>query len=335
MFRNMVQRIRFSQPAVRAAWFILLALPFFLAPGCAEQPQKKAEGVEPELNVFDADRLEDIILSVGAAEYPNSSFYTYLRNTVGDDASNAGTVALSRLYDDFVDEKILLAAARASGISLSEEEEADFFLKLRAGSTDETRARPLNTQERQAIVDRLLIEKYSLNVINDVDVGDEEIQSYYEENKRDFLRSESVKVSQILLPSEDQAVALYEELKSADEAAFKRTAREKSKGMEAGRGGEMGVFELGQLPFEMEKVIFSLQEGEVSRVVESAYGFHIFRLDERYEAALQSADDARETIRSRLIETRINESLIQHVSDLNQVELFILGISQQTPGKTG
>lgn len=306
----------------RWAFFLLIGvLGFMLVTGCAEKPRNAAVEDRPEFQVIDLDKKDDIILQVGETAYINSDFYSTLESTAGDELSDLGALALSRLYDDFVEEKILLAASLASDIELTEEEAADYILKLRAGSSEDPQSDPMSVRDRNSLVERLLIEKYSLSIVDGIDVSDEEIQAYYEENKRDFLRSERVKVSQILLPSEDQAVALYEELKSADEAAFKRAAREKSQGVEADRGGEMGVFELGQLPFEMEKVVFSLQEGEVSRVVESAYGYHLFRLDRRYDAELQSAADAVPLIRSLLIESKIKETLIRHVNDLkNQLD---------------
>jgi parvulin-like peptidyl-prolyl isomerase len=287
-----------------------------LAAGCADKPPQTSREEGAQFQILDPGKKDNLILSVGESHYLNSDFYTYLKNTAGEDLSTLAEVALSRLYDDFVEEKILLDAARASNISLTEEEEADYFLKLREGSSDDPLAEPFDSQQRKTLVDRLLIEKYSLSMVSDVAATDEEIRAYYEEHKRDFLRAERVKVSQILLSSEDQAVVLYEELKSADEAQFKRSAREKSTGVEAERGGEMGVFELGQLPFEMEKVVFSLSEGEVSRVVESTYGFHLFRLDKRFEAQLQSAADAGPSIRAHLVEAKVKDFLSRHMGDL-------------------
>lgn len=300
-------------------WVTLLSigmLAILSLTGCAENSRNAAAEDKPEFQVIDPEKKDAVILQVGETSYSNADFYSILESTAGDELPDLGALALSRLYDDFVEEKILLEASQASDIKLTDEEAANYILKLRAGSSGNPQSDPMSAQDRKSLMERLLIEKYSLSIINGVDVSDEEIQAYYEENKRDFLRSERVKVSQILLPSEDQAVALYEELKSADEDVFKRTAREKSQGVEADRGGEMGIFELGQLPFEMEKVIFSLQEGEVSRVVESAYGYHLFRLDKRYDAELQSADDAVPLIRALLIEAKVKDVLSRHVNDL-------------------
>jgi parvulin-like peptidyl-prolyl isomerase len=95
-------------------------------------------------------------------------------------------------------------------------------------------------------------------------------------------------------------------------------ARDQSIGGEAARGGEMGVFAIGQLPDEMESAIFALKEGEISPVLESSYGFHIFRLDSRYEPELISPDKAAPTIRMKLLGLKVKDHIDRHVEELKK-----------------
>jgi parvulin-like peptidyl-prolyl isomerase len=78
----------------------------------------------------------------------------------------------------------------------------------------------------------------------------------------------------------------------------------------------MGVFEMGQLPFEMEKVIFALVTEEISQVVESAYGYHIFRLDAKYEPELVSEEQAISEIRLKIMNQKIKQALLEHLNGL-------------------
>ena len=55
-------------------------------------------------------------------------------------------------------------------------------------------------------------------------------------------------------------------------------AREVSIGPEAVRGGDLGFFERGVMPEAIDRMVFSLPVGAVSRVVQSPYGFHIFKI---------------------------------------------------------
>jgi len=82
-------------------------------------------------------------------------------------------------------------------------------------------------------------------------------------------------VSQILVKSSDLAVELQQKLGQADEQSFRQAARDYSEAPDAYKGGLMGVFKPGDLPYDMEKVIFALEEGKISRVFQSAYGYHI------------------------------------------------------------
>jgi parvulin-like peptidyl-prolyl isomerase len=89
-----------------------------------------------------------------------------------------------------------------------------------------------------------------------------------------------------------------------------------STGVEADKGGVMGVFELGQLPTEMETVIFALQEGESSRIVESAYGYHVFRLDAKYPPELVTEEEAAGEIADTILEDKYQAYLAAHLASL-------------------
>jgi parvulin-like peptidyl-prolyl isomerase len=174
----------------------------------------------------------------------------------------------------------------------------------------------LDDIESDVLFERLLIEKATLSLLADVEVTPEETKDYYELNKKDFLRAEMVKVSQILLETENKAIEVLDKVKDSTTDIFRKTAQEESKGIEASKGGEMGVFELGQLPLAMEKVIFSLQAGETSQVVESSYGYHIFRLDEKFGPELISEEKAALEIEVKILDQKIKESIDQYVENL-------------------
>jgi parvulin-like peptidyl-prolyl isomerase len=78
----------------------------------------------------------------------------------------------------------------------------------------------------------------------------------------------------------------------------------------------MGVFQQGDLPADMEKVIFSLDEGRTSQVVESAYGFHVFRLDKIFPPALQTESEAAPEIGRRIMAQKMKDALAAHLRGL-------------------
>jgi hypothetical protein len=257
------------------------------------------------------------ILRVGEREFSNAGLRAYLEAS-GVEAKGLPQESLSRLYDRFVDDMILLEAARERGIALGEEEKGDYLAKLAAepgASAGSERPEPVPPE---GAFDRLLVEKYIFLVVRDAHVDAAEVHDYYEAHKKDFLKRGRIQVSQILVDSEEKAVSVLRRLERTGEREFRRLATEESIGPEASRGGLMGVFEQGDLPADMEKVIFALDEGRNSQVVESAYGFHIFRLDRKYPPALQDETEAAPEIQERILAQKTKDALALHLRGLKE-----------------
>jgi len=170
--------------------------------------------------------------------------------------------------------------------------------------------------ESKILFEKLLVEKHTVELVKDVNVNRDRILEYYTQNKREFLRPETVRASQILLATEARAIGIREQIKNATEEEFRKMAQAESTGIEAAKGGEMGRFELGQLPLDMEQVIFALQVGEISRVFESSYGYHIFRLDEKFGPELISEESAAPEIEAKVLDQQIKKFMSEYLDML-------------------
>jgi len=234
-----------------------LVLAFFILvfTACRDKGSKSISG---KSRFEDTGKKALVILSVQESLYLNSDFERYLRFTIGEDFRSLPLLSLSRLLDNFIEERILLEAAKGESVSLTDEEQKAYLAKVSNEAMLKNRKIPLGEVEAELLLERLLIEKYIFEVVKDIEVEDEEIKEYYELHRREFLRPERVEVSQILLKSEERAVELLKVMKESPHFDFKTVAQKESEGVEASKGGKMGVFEMGQLPEEMEKVIFSL-----------------------------------------------------------------------------
>jgi parvulin-like peptidyl-prolyl isomerase len=255
------------------------------------------------------------VLRVEKSEFVNADFRSYLEAT-GAEAKGLPAESLSRLFDRFVDEKILLEAARERGIVLSEDEKKESLARFAVDAVAADEPGRAETATSEATFDRLLVEKYTFLVVRDIKVDAEEILAYYEQHKKDFLLQERVQVSQILVDTEEKAVSVLRRLERTGEPEFRTIAAEESLGPESSKKGVMGVFQPGDLPVDMERVIFALDEGRTSQVVESAYGFHIFRLDRKFPPALQTESEAAPEIQKRIMAQKMKDVLAAHLGGL-------------------
>ncbi len=263
---------------------------------------QKSEGRTGEPDANDPREAENVVLTVGQRSFTQADFSRYLAKTVSEEASLLSEDVMSRLFDSFVDEKLMLSEA------------GEWVLQL-----DPADRESLISQGGGKLPgDRQMLEIWARILTKDIEVAAEEVSEYYAAHKRDFLKPARVQVSQILLSTEGKAVQALDMIQDSDVSRFREVARQMSIGVEADKGGAMGLFELGQLPSEMETVIFALQEGDISRIVESAYGYHLFRLDASYPPELVLEEEAASEIESKILGVKQQAQLSSHLIALRE-----------------
>jgi parvulin-like peptidyl-prolyl isomerase len=301
----------------RTVFSLALAVCLTLAAGCGKKGPSERATSRAETVAQEGTKQSAVILRVGASYYFNSDFEAYLKRIMGNSPETLTVESRSRLFDRFVEDKLLVEAARQKGIALTDEEKNRFQSKVQE-EMDSEKGRRLLPEDLVGLNEELLIEKYTYSLVQNTEVTDDEIRAHYAAHKSDFLQPERVKVSQILLKTEEKAVEVLARVKSLPEDGFRGVARQESISPEASKAGEMGTFSPGQLPYEIEKVIFSLKEGEISPIVQTSYGFHIFRLDKRFAPELVSEEQAAPGIRTKLLDEKIGKTVAAHLDELRR-----------------
>lgn len=143
----------------------------------------------------------------------------------------------------------------------------------------------------------------------EIEVTDEEVRQFFDENTDLFAQEEMVRARHILVDTRDEAEALRKQL--VDGADFAELAREHSTDRGSGtQGGELGWFGRGRMVAPFEQAAFALEVGELSEPVESTFGFHLIKVEERVEAAdAVFSDEVAALIRDGLTEEKVQEQL--------------------------
>ena len=101
----------------------------------------------------------------------------------------------------------------------------------------------------------------------------------------------------------------------ASGADFAQVARQLSGAAGAASGGFQGELSRDDLPPAVAEGIFSLEPGEVSRLVPAEYGFHIFQVVSRSPAEVVPLEQARGEIVERLRQERADRALAELVGE--------------------
>ena len=202
------------------------------------------------------------------------------------------------LFQKFVMRRLLLEEAERQSIVLEREEVKDYMGKWTSNG------KISDTELFHSVQDFLIIQKLvSQKIQSRVKVNLKDFMNYYQEHQRDFVVEDQAHVLEIIVEDSNKAEELRTQLDSGDISGFKKWARLRSRGSTADAGGDIGTFERGQLPADLEKFIFALRPGEVSSVFESALGFHLFMLEEWIPRHFQKFYEVREEIFDKLVES--------------------------------
>jgi parvulin-like peptidyl-prolyl isomerase len=170
---------------------------------------------------------------------------------------------------------------------------------------------------KEDIKRQLMINSILEETRNQVSISDEELLEYYNENKDSFLEPEQVHARHILLETEEEANNLLQQLKEGL-TDFAELAKEKSIGPSAPSGGDLGFFTRGQMVKEFEDAAFSLEPGKISGVVQTQFGYHIIRCEEKKEEYSPTFEEAKERIINILRSQRENEAITALTSKLKE-----------------
>lgn len=151
-------------------------------------------------------------------------------------------------------------------------------------------------------------------VIERVTVDDSEAEAYFDAHPAQFQAGEQVKASHILVDSEEDAKKAAEEIAAGK--AFSDAAREYSTCPSKEKGGDLGYFGKGQMAPEFERAAFGAQAGETVGPVQTQFGYHLIRVEDKKQEEGVRFSDIKEQLKEKLLQQKKQEVYLKTVKEL-------------------
>jgi len=223
------------------------------------------------------------------------------------------------VLERLVDRELMLAEAGRRGISPSPEE----LERTLAPAHEGMPAKELEATLAEAGTDRaswrraaerdLTIEKLQAAITAPVTVSEQELDAWIDRHRDRRELPDEVRAAQLLVRTEAAAVEARRRIVGG--TAFAEVAREISLSPDAERGGDLGYFARGQMPPEFDAVVFCLPRGQLSDVVSSPYGFHLFLVTDRRPGRTRSDAELRADVRAALLAGKREEAFRAWLAD--------------------
>ena len=241
------------------------------------------------------------------------------------------------LLRDMIDQQLLLSKGKELGISGDAETMRELDeIRKRANLPD------LDALQKAAEAQGVSYEDFKQNIRNQaitqevvrdevgrrINITPSEEQAYYEAHLKDFEQPEQVHLSEILIPTpenatdaqiaEAQAKADQLEAKLKGGANFAELAKTSSGGPTANVGGDLGDFKRGMLGDVLEKATFSLQPGQYTEPIRTRQGFVILRVDQHQAAGTPPLSQVENQVQEAIYMSQLQPALRKYLTQARQ-----------------
>jgi len=236
--------------------------------------------------------------------------------------------------EKLIEQKLLLAKAEEDTLTVDDGmldqkvDERMNYLVSQVGSEEQLEKvfgsplKKIKRDSRKQIKEQLLVEQARASEFRSMKISRREVDSFYSTYKDSLpALKETVDISHILKlikPSAeaeqsalDKTTAVMEELKNGGD--FSELADKYSDDpASARRGGDLGLINRGDFVPEFETAAYQLNDGELSDIVQTQFGFHIIQMIERRGEKIHTRH-----ILIRLMPTEDDEQRV--VNELSQI----------------
>ncbi len=234
---------------------------------------------------------DSVIASINGREITRERFYEALESEFG-----------AMVLQQMIIEELLSARQDELGVEVTDEMFSEYIMRIVSQLGGEAGLQQFLAQNQISMAQ--LEEQIYWNLLlteltqAEVEITDEELEAWFEDNKERFDIPEQVKASHILLDTEEEAEELRARVEDGE--AFADLAEEFSLDPGSGpRGGDLGFFGQGMMVPEFEALAFEMGVGDMG-IVESSFGWHLILVTDKAESETASLEDSYDDVRSQM-----------------------------------
>jgi peptidyl-prolyl cis-trans isomerase SurA len=326
-----------------AAGFTLgaLALLAALLPSAAGAQAKPAP---PDAEIV--ARVNNDVITLSAYQKAEQQ----LRDEVAHDCADCPPEKIAAQFKDqqkdllrgMIDESLMVQRAKDMGVNV----EADVNKRL-----DEVRqqnglatladlqkgveASGLSWEDYKTTIRNGLLQKEVVRreVGSHVEISKDEVKQYYDAHPEEFTLPERVTLSEISLSTDGKKPEEFAAVRSKVEGLrtsvlngdnFSQVASLYSEGSTAKAGGSLGSFNKGELPPQIEAIVFQLSKGQISDVIQTRTGFEFFKVEDHLQAGLQPFERVEPDIRNIIHAQKVQPLIRDYLAELREQSNIIV-----------
>ena len=240
----------------------------------------------------------------------------------GAPASYKSMIPQDQLLDSVIKKELLYQEAQKQGYTSTQEDVENLLMQdpsfNKTAFVQSLSSYGVTYDELVAYLQQqLVIQNFLKDTMADsVQVSDQEVRDYYDQNPDQFNVGEQISASHILVNTSEAAQQIINKLNAGGD--FATLAKENSIGPSAPNGGDLGYFGKGQMVPEFEQAAFALQNiGDYTKTpVKTQFGYHVIELTGRKEARQLSFDEAKDQIEQNLLGQKQSDAVDSYLTDL-------------------
>ena len=258
------------------------------------------------------------VAMVNGSRVTKKEFYDRLEQAGGE-----------RVLADLIARRLLGEAFNKSGLKVTEQEITAEIEKAKKQAPSEAEWQSYLKQQGMSDADFRDFITFNLKVKKmaekDVKITDEVLRKHFEENREQFSRPETVRLSEIVVNDKAQADKIRGQLK--DPAQFPTLARQYSVSVYTRERGGMRPEEpiAGVQPEALKRAVLGLQVGQVSQPIKAENGWYIVKLEQRNAAQKADFNKIKEQVREHYTYTHAKsvQDMVEELRKTARVRILL------------